>query len=153
MRNDGTEPRSTYAPVGRSAALSAVVEAPPPSAIAITRIYQAPTVTKVSATSGPATGDRAVTITGTNLSLAGVVEFGGVPASKYFINAAGTEVAALSPAREVAGTVDVTVRTPGGTSKITTKDHYKYLPVITSVFPSSGPATGINEWGAAWIAG
>jgi hypothetical protein len=38
--------------------------------------------------------------------------------------------------------VDVTVKTPGGTSKITTKDHYKYLPVITSIQPNSGPAGG-----------
>ncbi|MCW3028663.1 MAG: beta-propeller repeat protein [Solirubrobacterales bacterium] len=115
-----------------------------PGGIAVTRIFQAPTVTKVSATSGPVTGDKVVTITGTNLSPAAAVEFGGVPANTYFINEAATEIAALSPVREVAGTVDVTVRTPGGTSKTTTKDHYKYLPVITSIKPNSGPA-GVEQ--------
>jgi YVTN family beta-propeller protein len=115
-----------------------------PVGIAVTRIFQMPTVTKVSATSGPVTGDMVVTITGTNLGVAGAVEFGGVPASAYFVNGAGTEIAALSPAREVAGTVDVTVRTPGGTSKTTTKDHYKYLPVITSIRPNRGPA-GVEQ--------
>jgi YVTN family beta-propeller protein len=115
-----------------------------PVGIAVTRIFQMPTVTKVSATSGPVTGDMVVTITGTNLGVAGAVEFGGVPASAYFVNGAGTEIAALSPAREVAGTVDVTVRTPGGTSKTATKDHYKYLPVITSIRPNRGPA-GVEQ--------
>jgi len=113
-----------------------------PVGIAITRVYQAPTVTKVSATSGPVTGDKVVTITGTNFSVVGDVEFSGVPVSDYVINQAGTEIGVVSPAREVAGTVDVTVKTPGGTSKITTKDHYKYLPVITSVEPNSGSTAG-----------
>jgi hypothetical protein len=81
------------------------------------------------------------------------VKFGSVVASKYFVNEAETEIGVDSPAQEVAGTVDVTVTTAGGTSKIATKDHYKYLPVITSVFPNSGPTTGINEWGAASITG
>jgi hypothetical protein len=84
-------------------------------------------------------GDRFVTITGTNLSFAVAVEFGGVPA-EYIVNKAGTEISALTPSREVAATVDVTVRTPGGTSKTTTKDRYKYLPVITSIQPNRGPA-------------
>ena len=113
-----------------------------PDAIAITRIYQTPTVTKVFATSGPVTGDRVVTITGTNLGVARAVEFGGIPARSYVVNEAGTELAAVSPVRELSGIVDVTVRTPGGTSAITAKDHYKYLPVITSIHFNSGPVGG-----------
>jgi YVTN family beta-propeller protein len=113
-----------------------------PIGIAVTRIYQTPIVTKVSATSGPVTGDKVVTLTGANLGLLEAVEFGGVPASQYFVAKSETEIGVLSPSREVAGTVDVTVRTPGGTSKTTTKDHYKYLPVITSVEPNSGSTAG-----------
>jgi hypothetical protein len=113
----------------------------------------APTVTKVTPTSGPVTGDKVVTITGTNLKFVEAVKFGSVAASKYTLNKAGTEIGVVSPGQEVAGTIDITITTTFGTSKITTKDHYKYLPVITSVFPTSGPITGISEWGVAWITG
>ena len=111
-----------------------------------------PTAAKVTKNSGPATGGVGVAITGTNLRGVTAVQFGGVSA-KYIVAPTGTEVIAVSPAREEAGTVDVTITTIVGTSAITSKDHYKYLPVITSVFPSGGPITGINEWGAAWITG
>ena len=112
-----------------------------------------PAVTKVSTNSGPANGDKVSIITGTGFKHVSSVKFGGVSATKYSVNEAGTEIGVVAPAQEVAGTVDVTVTNLFGTSKTTTKDHYKYLPVITSVFPNSGPTTGINEWGAAWITG
>jgi hypothetical protein len=105
----------------------------------------APTVTKVTATSGPATGDKVVTITGTNFKFVGSVKFGTVAASKYTINEAGTEIGVVTPAQQVAGTVDVTVTTVAGASKVTTKDHYKYLPVITKVEPNTGPVAGGGE--------
>jgi IPT/TIG domain-containing protein len=106
----------------------------------------APTVTKVTPTSGPANGDKVITITitGTGFRFMRAVKFGSVVASKYFVNKAETEIGVDSPAQEVAGTVDVTVTTAVGTSKITTKDHYKYLPVITSIKPNSGPA-GVEQ--------
>lgn len=69
---------------------------------------------------------------------------GSAQAATAWVYVANSEIAALSPVRDVAGTVDVTVRTPGGTSKTTTKDHYKYLPVITSIQPNSGPA-GVEQ--------
>lgn len=112
-----------------------------------------PTVSKVTTTSGPASGDKAIVITGTNFTHVQSVSFGGVAASTYFTNNAGTEIAVLSPPSEVVGTVDVTVTTIVGTSATTTKDHYKYVPVITEISPASGPTTGISEWGDEVIRG
>jgi hypothetical protein len=104
----------------------------------------APTVAKVSPNSGPVTGDKGSIITGTNFKYVQSVKFGGAPATKYSVNAAGTELLVVSPEKEVqvAGTVDITVTTLAGTSKITTKDHYKYLPVITGVEPNTGSTAG-----------
>ena len=36
----------------------------------------------------------------------------------------------------------MTVTTPGGTSAITLKDHYKFTPAVTNVSPASGPGAG-----------
>ncbi len=111
-----------------------------------------PTVTKVYKTSGPATGDMLVTVTGTNLKFARGVTFGGIVASKYSVNAAGTEIGVVAPPQEVAGTVDVTVTTPAGTSAVNKKDLYKYLPVITRIEPNTGPTSGgeVHVFGAGF---
>ena len=58
----------------------------------------APTVTKVSPTSGPAGGATTVTITGTNLTGASEVKFGGAKASALKAESA-TQVTATSPGR------------------------------------------------------
>jgi YVTN family beta-propeller protein len=111
-----------------------------PVGVAITPLI--PTVTKVAATSGPVTGDKVVTITGENLQFANIVAFGTIATSRLVVNEAGTEIGVVTPAQEVAGTVDVTVRRPGGTSAVAKKDHYKYLPVIKEVFPPQGSTAG-----------
>ena len=53
------------------------------------------------------------------------------------------EITAVSPP-EGAGTVDITVTTPDGTSATSAADQYNYenAPVVTSVSPSSGPTAG-----------
>ena len=53
-----------------------------------------------------------------------------------------TSITATSPAGS-AGTVDITVTTPGGTSATSAADHYAYVvvPVITGISPAAG-ATG-----------
>jgi hypothetical protein len=55
-----------------------------------------------------------VTITGTNLTGATAVKFGGAAATSYTVNSA-TQVTATTPAH-AAGAVDVAVTTPGGTA-------------------------------------
>lgn len=100
-----------------------------------------PTVTLLNPNTGPATGNTIVTITGTGFTSSGMtVKFGTVTAVFTYIDA--TTVVAVAPAQS-AGTVDVTVTTPGGTSPNTTADDYTYTgsaaPVVTSVSPASGP--------------
>jgi len=103
-----------------------------------------PKIMSISPTSGSATGGTLVTIRGESLTGTSQVLFGTVAASSFTVNSA-TQITALSPAGS--GTVDVTVTTPGGTSPTSTADQFTYLvvppiPAITSISPTSGPATG-----------
>ncbi|WP_111619789.1 IPT/TIG domain-containing protein [Paenibacillus pabuli] len=102
----------------------------------------APTITSVSPTWGPTSGGTTVTLTGTNLTDATAVKFGATEATSYTVNSA-TQITATAPAGS-AGTVDVTVTTPGGTSTTSAADQYTYIamPTITSMSPTSGPTTG-----------
>ncbi|WP_228469243.1 IPT/TIG domain-containing protein [Paenibacillus sp. JNUCC31] len=102
----------------------------------------APTIANVSPASGPTTGGTTVTLTGTNLTDATAVMFGATEATSYTVNSA-TQITAIAPAGS-AGTVDVTVTTPGGTSATSAADQYTYhaAPTIASVSPASGPTTG-----------
>ncbi len=103
--------------------------------------YGGPVISAVSPSSGPVSGGgQAVTITGTGLSGATVVKFGTVAGTDVIANKPGTKVTAVAPA-ESAGTVNISVTTPGGTA--TDSNAYTYTgPVVTSVSPTSGPATG-----------
>nr|BFE61184.1 hypothetical protein GCM10020063_057100 [Dactylosporangium thailandense] len=92
-----------------------------------------PIASSVAPGSGPAAGGTAVTITGTYLSGASGVTFGGAAAS-ITANSA-TSITATTPAH-AAGTVDVAVTTPFGTSTVTSS--YTYTapgPTITSFLP------------------
>ena len=100
----------------------------------------APTVTKLSAKGGPATGGTSVTITGTELSGATEVDFGGVAASGLTI-ASDESITVTAPAN-VSGTVDVRVLAAYGESAVTKKDQFKYAPVIQSFAPPSAPHAG-----------
>ena len=104
---------------------------PPPSA---------PTVSSVSPGSGPTTGGTTVTIGGTNLTGATAVTFGSTPATAFTVTGASA-ITATAPAG-VAGTVDVTVTTGGGTSATSAADQFTYqappppppsAPTITAI--------------------
>ena len=104
----------------------------------------APTVTAISPTAGPTGGGATVVITGTGFSAAsatGAVKFGATTAT-YTINS-NTQITATSPAGS-AGTVDVRVATPGGTSATSAADQYTYVtaPTVTSISPTAGPTGG-----------
>jgi len=105
----------------------------------------APTVTGISPSSGPVAGGIAVTITGTNLSGATGVNFGSTASTDVnveqicnldilgfcLIESPNYEIIATAPAN-AAGTVDVTVISPDGTSATSTADQYMYNgPVVT----------------------
>jgi hypothetical protein len=101
-----------------------------------------PIVSGLSPSSGLVTGGTTVTIMGTNLSGATAVEFGST-AGTIILDSA-TEIEATSPA-QAAGTVDVTVVTPIGTSATSPADQFTYQvpgPVVSTVSPSSGPTSG-----------
>ena len=105
----------------------------------------APTITGISPTSGPTAGGTTVTINGNNftgLTGASAVKFGSVNATSYIVNSA-TQITATAPAGS-AGTVDITVTTPGGTSATSTADQFTYMaaPTITGITPNNGPVAG-----------
>jgi hypothetical protein len=103
-----------------------------------------PTVTSISPTSGSTAGGTTIIITGTNLTGATAVQFGNVAASSFTVNSA-TQITATSPA-ESAGTVDVKVTTPGGTSATSSADQFTYAannaPKVTGISPTSGLVAG-----------
>ena len=85
----------------------------------------APTVTNVAPNTGPTTGGRPITITGTGFSGATHVSFSGTPATAYTINSP-TQITATTPTRP-AGSTHVYIRNPGGQNPATTTDRYRYL--------------------------
>ena len=102
----------------------------------------APAVTSVSPLSGPLAGDSSVTISGTGLLGASAVSFGSTAATSYSVSSA-TQITALSPSA-AAGTVDVIVSTPSGTSAASVADHFTYevAPTVSAVSPIAGPRAG-----------
>ncbi len=104
----------------------------------------APTVSSVSPNAGPKSGGNTVTINGTNFVPGASVSFGGI-ASPAVTFVSATQLKAVAPAH-AAGTVDVRVTTPGGTSAIVAGDHYTYEPppTVSSVSPNAGPTGGGN---------
>jgi uncharacterized repeat protein (TIGR01451 family) len=100
-----------------------------------------PTVKHVFPIGNPQSEIVRVLITGSCLGGATHVAFGTLAATSFTLGA-GDIVA--SPPEQLAGTVDVTVTTPGGTSAINAPaDQYTYfLPRITQVLPNHGSVTG-----------
>ena len=108
----------------------------------------APTVTSVSPNSGSVDGGSAVTIEGTNLTAASVVEFGAGNDATNVQVVSASKIVAVSPAVSTLGAVAVAVMTPSGTSSRTLDpaDQFTYIappaPTVTNVSPSSGSVDG-----------
>ncbi|OCJ09077.1 hypothetical protein A6U87_09470 [Rhizobium sp. AC44/96] len=83
----------------------------------------------------PATGNEAggtsVTITGTHLSGATAVTFGGTAATSYTVDSA-TQITATTPAH-AAGSVDIVVATPAGSGTLTSGFTYLGPPIASNV--------------------
>lgn len=97
----------------------------------------APAITGVSPSSGSVSGGALVTITGTDLTGATAVTFGGVPAA--FSVSGGTQITATTPAG-VVGPVGVAVTTAAGTG--TSPGAFAYVadpPPAPSVWPAGPP--------------
>ncbi|VVE00625.1 IPT/TIG domain-containing protein [Pandoraea commovens] len=114
-----------------------------------------PAVTGVSPTQGSTAGGTSVTITGTNLADVTSVSFGGSAGS--ITSKTTTQIVATAPAAS-AGTVDITVTSPGGTSATSGADQFTYVnvPTVSNVSPSSGPTGGgttVTISGANFVVG
>jgi IPT/TIG domain len=95
----------------------------------------APAVLGISPSSGPSAGGTTVTITGTSFTGASSVAFGTTPAVSFSV-VSSTTITAVSPPG--AGTVDVIVTTPSGTSTLSPADQFTYTsttdgPKVTNV--------------------
>jgi hypothetical protein len=138
-------------PPGTGGPVDITVTAPgcPPTAQPLTYTYtntfpSPPVVTGVSPSAGPVVGDTIVTISGSSFSGATGVQFGGNAATNVVVNSA-TSITATSPEGN-AGTVDVTVTTPNGTSAINpADDRFTYEAFTNDTPPTasiSSPASG-----------
>ncbi len=102
-------------------------------------IQFAPTLSGISPNQGPTTGGTVVTITGINLTGAGVT-IGGNPATGVSVNATGTQITATTPPG-APGPATVTVTTPGGTASLVNGFTYAVptsltaTPALTKLFP------------------
>ncbi|TPQ15874.1 IPT/TIG domain-containing protein [Streptomyces sporangiiformans] len=100
-----------------------------------------PAVSVLTPSAGPTAGGNAVTLTGSHLLAATAVSFGATPAMTFTV-VSDDEIDAVAPA-QAAGTVTVSVTTPGGTSSSAA---YTYLdpPTLSGAAPDQGPTAGGN---------
>lgn len=100
--------------------------------------YLPPAITLARPANGPGDGGTQVKINGADLHDASAVMFGATPAISFTVSGNGRQITAVAPP-EAAGTVDITVVTPGGTSAVTAADEYTFLgPTVTKVSPAAG---------------
>ena len=110
-----------------------------------------PVVSGVSPATGISTGGTTVIITGSGFTGVTGVKFGSAIASFTF-NSDSQITVSSSPASSPAGSagiVDITVTTPGGTSAISSSDHYDYF--VIQQFTSVGTSISTVPSGAASV--
>jgi alpha-tubulin suppressor-like RCC1 family protein len=100
-----------------------------------------PVVTGVSPSRGATTGGTTVTISGDNFEAGATVKFGTAEATGVTVNSS-TSITATAPAG--AGTVNVLVTTPSGTSPSVAADRFTYVPppLLSKLAPKTGSAAG-----------
>ncbi len=105
-----------------------------------------PMLTSVNGTTGSTSGGALVTITGANLAGATAVDFGNSTAT--IVSDTATQIVANSPAA-AAGTVDITVTTPAGTSTKSAADQFTYVtetgPQFVGIVPNTGSVLAEGE--------
>jgi|GEM_PF-1528646 len=105
----------------------------------------APTLTAVTPVQGPSAGGTSVVITGTGLTGATGVYFGGTAATSFTVGSA-TQITAVTPAR-AAGSVDVSVTTRGGTTALANAFRFEAAtagPSGATETEASRPAAGVT---------
>jgi hypothetical protein len=105
-----------------------------------------PSVSSISPTSGGTSGGTLVTVYGSGFTGASAVSFGSTAATSFTVWS-DIQLTALAPAL-AAGTYDITVTTPSGTSSTGSGDRFTTsaasLPAITSLSSTSGSTGGGN---------
>ena len=139
---DGTE-LTVPAPPHPAGAVTVTVTTPGGSAsLAAGYVYvAAPELTGVSPDAGPLAGGATVTLTGSGFRPGTQVRFGTAAATGVAVSPDGTQLTALAPAHS-AGTVDVSVTTPGGSATLGNSFTYLAPPTLIASSPGQGPATG-----------
>ncbi len=101
-----------------------------------------PTVTGLSPASGPTSGGRRVTVTGTGFAAGATVSFGAAAGSAVTV-VSPTTITVTTP-KHAKGTVDVRVTTAGGASVVSAGDRYTFLvrPAVTRISRTSGTRRG-----------
>ena len=87
-----------------------------------------PVISGISPASGPTAGGTRVTVHGSGLTAAELVQVGGSPATNFTVEADGALDAAVPPGQK--GTVNITVTTPIGTSALTPHDRFTYAKTV-----------------------
>jgi PGF-pre-PGF domain-containing protein len=135
---------STYTPAAPgTATVGVTVDSQTVSTPIVVTLPPPPVITVIAPASGLTAGGTNVTITGTWFLGATDVRFGTAPATNLTVNS-DTNITVTSPVH-LAGTADVTITTPGGTSSIVPADEFTYiapLPAVTSLAPAIGPIAG-----------
>ncbi len=108
-------------------------------------IFAQPVVSSINPVCGVASGETTVTLHGSGFTGATAVQFGTVNAISFVVNS-DTQITAVSPpVSSNANPVNISVTTPGGTSEAGPGNLFTYFPVVRSVSPTSGPASGGNS--------
>ncbi len=111
-------------------------------ASAFTYLGTAPTLATISPTSGPIAGGTAVTLTGTGFLAGAAVAIGGATATSVTV-ISSTQIAAVTGAGPIGPQSVVVTNVDGQSASLA--NGYTYMgaaPTLTSVTPTSGPATG-----------
>jgi hypothetical protein len=104
--------------------------------------YGPPIITSIDPAAGPAKGGNTVVITGLGLYGVSDVLFGTQSAAGLTMNSSG-QITVVAPPGAEGTSVDIRLVGQGGTSLVTTAGRYSYgAPLVTSVSPGQGPATG-----------
>ena len=110
--------------------------------------FEAPALSSIAPLVGRPTGGTRVVIRGVAFNGATEVLFGTTPAPAFSVNAAGTIVIATSPPGSP-GPTDVTVVTPGGTTKVVKADRFDYSTISKVAFTGTAAEPTVTVTGVA----
>jgi hypothetical protein len=138
---------TVMSPAHAAGAVNVSIQSPNGTALALPYIYDqalvAPILTSLTPNHGPTAGGTSVTITGTGLIGSTGADFGLVAGTDYTV-LSDTTATVTSPAH-AAGSIDVTVQSPGGVSlplPFTFDAVVVGAPVVTDISPDHGTLLG-----------